>query len=259
VNTSDLHKSVLVGKSVTYTSLKFELTRSPLPANPLPKMNYYKPRNIDFFFQRSLVVSVSKWNALLGKESTNPKENHADTNGDDNESLDDHDGIHTVYDARMTKSSGAGLHSHNDGSYVDMVLEQTLGEVQDLVVAKAPMDSTASPGDHALDWQDINKSKDVSFSLSFSDNGSDQGSFTFISPTAVLPAVGVLQNRNATMHRGGAKKALKHNDNSVVGTFLNVSRSDQESDYCPPSFPGRSGWLQMVKHKQLFLCIRKRW
>jgi hypothetical protein len=150
VNTSDLHDFVPVGKSLTYISSKFELARSPPSANPLTNMTYYKPQNIDYLFQRSQVVSVSKWNALLGKESTNPMENHADTNSKDGKSLDDDDGTNMVNDAGMTESTRVGLQSRNDCSYVDSVLEQTLGEIQHLVVAEEHRDSTVYPEDHAL-------------------------------------------------------------------------------------------------------------
>jgi hypothetical protein len=78
------------------------------------------------------VVSVSKWNALLlGKESANDqRENHADTNGKEDESLDDNELIHMVDDAGMTESNQAISQSHNDGSYVDTVLRQTVGVVE---------------------------------------------------------------------------------------------------------------------------------
>jgi hypothetical protein len=55
-------------------------------------------------FQRSQVVSVSKWNVLLGKETTPRKEMHLDTNDKEDDSTDDDDGIAIVDVADMTES-----------------------------------------------------------------------------------------------------------------------------------------------------------
>jgi hypothetical protein len=108
-NTLELYKYVPVGKSVAYIPLKFELTCSRSLANPLPNIHYYNPPNTAFLIQCSQVGTVSKWNALLGKETTNQRETHVDNNGEEDNSLDDNDGIHRVVNRGMTESSQAEL------------------------------------------------------------------------------------------------------------------------------------------------------
>jgi hypothetical protein len=69
-NTTKLHQHFSVGKFITDIPLKFELARSLPSVNPQPTLDRYSQRNTDILFQRSPVVSVSKWNALLGKDAT---------------------------------------------------------------------------------------------------------------------------------------------------------------------------------------------
>jgi hypothetical protein len=79
-NTTELHQYVPVGKFITDIPLKFKLARSLPSVNP--------QRNTDFLFQRRLVVSVSEWNALLGKEATSSKELHFDANKEEDDSAE---------------------------------------------------------------------------------------------------------------------------------------------------------------------------
>lgn len=77
----EVYEFVPVRKNVTYIMLKFEFAYSPSPADPMPNIKYYNQRNTGFLFEHSQVVSVSKWNGLMGKEVTTQKEMHVDTNG----------------------------------------------------------------------------------------------------------------------------------------------------------------------------------
>jgi NADH dehydrogenase FAD-containing subunit len=77
-------------------------------------------------FQHSQVVSVSKWNALLGKEATHLKEMHFYANNEEDESADDEDIFAIVDVADMTESPGKNLVPIDDGSVGDAVLKQTV-------------------------------------------------------------------------------------------------------------------------------------
>jgi hypothetical protein len=114
-STSDLHEYVPVGKSITDIPLKFELARSYPCDNPIPTLARYPERNPDFLFELSQVVSVSKWNALLGKEATHLKEMHFDANNEEDESADDEDGFAIVDVADMTESPGMNSVPIDDG------------------------------------------------------------------------------------------------------------------------------------------------
>jgi hypothetical protein len=194
---------------------------------------------------------------LLGKETTPQKEMHLDTNDEEDNSTDNDDGIAIVDVADMTESPRKDLVPIKDGSYGDTVLEQTVGVVEDLVVAELPTDSLAYLEGCALTWLDKNKTRDESFSLSFLDNESKCDSGFLILPAGVLPTVGASQKQTATIHHNGGQKSLKHKYYLVVGSFLNVSCSDREAGYFPPSFPAHSWWLQKVKHQQHF-CLNAR-
>jgi hypothetical protein len=177
-----------------------ELARSPTCANPLPTLVWYKQRNTNFLFQRSQVVSVSKWNALLGKEATHLKEIHFDAS-------DDEDGIATVDVADMTESPGKDLVPIDDHSVGDPVLKQTVGVVKDFVVHELPIDSTEYLEGSALNWLDKNKTRDGSFSLSFLDNESKYDLNFPTIPAGLLPIVydtlGLgLHGRNFPVHLG---------------------------------------------------------
>jgi hypothetical protein len=149
-----------------------------------------------------------------------------------------------------TESPRQDVSPMKDGSYGDTVLEQTVGVVEDLVVAELPTDSLAYSEGCALNWLDKNKTRDGSFSLSFLDKESECDSNFLTSPSGVLPTVGESQKRTATIHHCGGQKSLKHNDYLVVGSFLlDVSCSDREAGYYPPSFPAHSWWLHRVKHQ----------
>jgi hypothetical protein len=137
------------------------------------------------------------------------------------------------------------------------MLEQTVGVVEDLVVAELPTDSLAYLEGCALNWLDKDKTRDGFFSLSLLDNETECDSNFLTLPVGVLPTVDVPQKGTATIHHSGGPKSLNHNDNLVVGSFLNVSRSDWEAGYYPPSFPAHSWWLHKVKHQQHF-CLNPR-
>jgi hypothetical protein len=163
---------------------------------------------------------------LLGKETTPRKEMHLDTNDREDNSTDDDDGIAILEVADMTESPQKDLVPIKDSSYGDTVLEQTVGVVEDLVVAELPTDSLSYLEGFALNWLDKNKTRDKLFSLSFLDNESNCDSDFLTLPAGVLPTVGVSQKRTATIHHSGGHKSLKRNDYLVVGSFLNISRSN---------------------------------
>jgi hypothetical protein len=66
-------------------------------------------------FQRSLVVSVSKWNALLGKEATSSKESHFDANNEEDNSANNEDGIAMADVVDATEFPGSDLVPIEDG------------------------------------------------------------------------------------------------------------------------------------------------
>jgi hypothetical protein len=114
----------------------------------------------------------------------------------------------------------------NDGSYEDTVLEQTVGVVEDLVIAELTTDSLAYLEGCALSWLDKNKTRDGSFTLSFLDNESECDSNFLTLPAGVLPTDGVSKKKTTTIHHSGGQKSLKDNHYLVVGSFLSISRSD---------------------------------
>jgi hypothetical protein len=200
VSTLEVHKYVSVGKSNTDIPLKFELACSFPCANPLPALaRYTHQRNTDFLFQCSQVVSVFKWNALLGKEATHLKERHFDANNEEDGSADDEDGFAIVDVVNMTESRGKNLVPIDDGSVGDAVLKETVGLVEDLVVHELPTDSPAYLEGGALNWLDKNKKRDGSFTLSFSDNDSECDSNFITLPVGVFPPAGVSQKRTAAI------------------------------------------------------------
>jgi hypothetical protein len=114
-NTTELHQYVLVGKFITDIPLKFELARSLPSINPQPTLDRYSQRNTDFLFQRSPVVSVSKWNALLGKEATSLKQSNSDANNEEDDSPNDEDGIAMADVVDMMEFPGSDLVPIEDG------------------------------------------------------------------------------------------------------------------------------------------------
>jgi hypothetical protein len=108
-----------------------------------------------------------------------------------------------------------------------------------------------------LNWLDKNKNRDGSFTLSFSDDDSECDSDFITLPPGAFPLVGVSPKRTAVIPHNSGHNSLKCNDYLVIGSFLNVSHSDSEAGYLPPSFPTCSWWLHKVKHKQHF-CLNAR-
>jgi hypothetical protein len=138
-------------------------------------------------FQRSPVVSVSKWNALLGKEATSLKESNFDANNEEDDSPNDEDGIAMADVVDTTEFPGSDLVPIEDGLGGVSVLWQTVGLVDDLVVCELPTHSTPHSKGGDLNWLDKNEKRDGAFFLSFSDEESecDPGFYTL--PDGVLP------------------------------------------------------------------------
>jgi hypothetical protein len=254
-NTTELHQYVPVGKFITDIPLKSELARSLPSVNPQPTLDRYSQRNTDFLFQRSPVVSVSKWNALLGKEATSSKESHFNANNEEDDSADDEDGIAMADVVDTTEFPGSDLVPIEDDLAGVSVLRQTVGLVDDLVVRELPTRSTPHSEGGDLNWLDKNEKRDGAFFLSFSDEESecDPGFYTL--PADVLPlSRGVSQKRRASIDRTAGQKSLMLNDYFVMGS---VSRSGTEPGYLPPSFPVPSWWLHKVEQKQHY-CLNVR-
>jgi hypothetical protein len=251
-NTTELHQYVPVGKFITDFLLKFELARLLPSVNLQPTLDRYSQRNTDFLFQRSPVVSVSKWNALLGKEGTSSKESHFDANNEEDGSANDEDGIAMAAVVDTTEFPGSDLVLIEDGLAGVSVLRQTVGLVDDLVVRELPTHSTPDLEGGDLNWLDKNDKRDGAFFLSFSDEESecDPGFYTL--PHGVLPlSRGVLQKwRASIIDHTACQKSFKLNDYFAMGSFLHVSRSGTQPGYLPPSFPVPSWWLHKVEQKQ---------
>jgi hypothetical protein len=177
---------------------------------------------------------------------------HFDANNKEDECAGDEDGFAIVDVADMMESPGKNLVPIDDGSVGDAVLTETVGLVDDLVAHELPTDSPAYSGGGTLNWLDKNKKRDGSFNLSFSNDDSECDSDFITLPPGVFPLVGVSQNWTAAIPHTSGQKSLKRNNYLVIGSFLNISRSDSEAGYLPPSFPARSWWLHKVKHKQHF-------
>jgi hypothetical protein len=158
-------------------------------------------------FQRSPVVSVSKWNTLLGKEATSSKESHFDANNEEDNSADNADGIAMADVVDTAEFPGSDLVPIEDGFAQVSVLRQTVGLVDDLVVRELPTHSTPHSEDGNLNWLDKNEKRDGAFFLSFLNDKSecDPGFYTL--PGGVLPSSrGVLQKRRASIdHTAGQK------------------------------------------------------
>jgi hypothetical protein len=242
-NTTEIHKYVPAGKFIT--------------DNPQPTLDHYSRRNTDFLFQRSPVASVSKWNALLGKEATSLKESHFDVNNEEDKSADDEDGIAMADVVDTTEFPGLDLVSIDNGLVGVSVLQQTVGLVDDLVFCELPTHSTPLSEGGDLNWLDKNKKKDGAFFLSLLDEESKcNPGFNTLS-AGVLPSRGVSQKRRASIDRTTGQKSFKLKDYFAMGSFPHVSRSGTEPGYLPPSFPVPSWWLHKVEHKQHF-CINVR-
>jgi hypothetical protein len=195
------------------------------------------------------VLSVSKWNALLGKEVTSSKESHFDANNEEDDSADNEDGIAMADVVDTMEFPGSDLVPIEDGLAGVSVLRQTVGLVDDLVVRELPTHSTPhSEGGH-LNWLDKNEKRDNAFFLSFSDEESECGPGYYTLPAGVLPSSrGVSQKRRASIDRTAGQKSFKLND---------YSRSGTEPGYLPPSFPVPSWWLHKVEQKQHY-CLNVR-
>jgi hypothetical protein len=83
-------------------------------------------------FQRSPVVSVSKWNALLGKEATSSKESHFDAINEEDDSAGNEDDIAMTDVVDTVEFPGSDLVPFEDGLARVSVLPQTVGLVDDL-------------------------------------------------------------------------------------------------------------------------------
>jgi hypothetical protein len=256
-NTTELHKYVPVGKFITDIPLKFELARLLPSVSPQPTLDCYSQCNTDFLFQRSPVVSVSKWNAPLGKDATSSKESHFDANNEEDNSANDEDGIDMADVVNMTEFPGSDLVPIEDGLAGVSVLQQTVGLVDDLVVRELPTYSTPLSEGGNLNWLDKNEKWDGSFFLSFSDEESECDPSFYTLSAGVLPSCGVSQKRRASIHRTAGQKSLKLKFYFAMGSFPHVSRSGTEPGYLPPSFPVPSWWLHKIEHKQHF-CLNVR-
>jgi hypothetical protein len=161
-NTAELHQYVPVGKFITGIPLKFELARSLPSVNPQPTLDRYSQRNTDFLFQCSPVVSVSKWNALLGKDATSSKESHFDANNEEDDSTNDEESIAMADVVDTTEFPGSDLvTSIEDGLAGVSVLRQTVGLVDDLAVRELPTHSTPHLEGGDLNWLDKNEKRDA--------------------------------------------------------------------------------------------------
>jgi hypothetical protein len=204
------------------------------------------------------VVSVSKWNALLGKEATSSKESHFDANNQEDDSGDDEDGIAMADVVDTTEFSGSDLVPIEDSLAGVSVLRQTVGLVDDLAVHELPTHSTPNLEGGNLNWLDKNEKRDGAFFLSFSDEESecDPGYYTL--PAGVLPlSRGVSQKRRASIERTAGQKYFKLKDYFAMGSFPHVSRSGAEPGYLPNSFPVPSWWLHKVEQNQHY-CLNVR-
>jgi hypothetical protein len=254
-NTTELHQYVPVGKFITDIPLKFELARSLPSVNPQPTLDRYSQRNT---FQCSPVVSVSKWNALLGKDATSSKELHFDANNEEDDSADDEDGITMADVVDTTEFPGSALVPIEDGLVGVSVLRQTVGLVDDLVVHELPTHTTRHWEGGDLKWLDKNEKRDGAFFLSFLDEESEcnPGYCTLLA--GVLPlSRGVSQKRRASIDCTVGQKSFKLNNYFAMGSFPHVSRSGTEPSYLPPSFPVPSWWLLKVEQKQHY-CLNVR-
>lgn len=257
VSTTQVHKYVPVGKSITHIPLKFELARSLSRGNPLPNLSRYKQRNIDYLFLRSPVVSVSKWNVLRGQGATSLKEIDCDANnvGEDDGGNED-EGIAKEDAAEMSDSPRNNLVPIDDGFIRVAVLRKTVGLGEDLEVQALSKKSPAFSEDGSLNWLDRNRKRDGSFSLSLSDDESEcdsnYGSDFLTLPACTFPSGGISKKRTASLHRSGCQKSSKRNDTFSLGCFPHVTRSEVQGGYLPPSFPARSWWLHRVEHKQYY-------
>jgi hypothetical protein len=108
-------------------------------------------------FQRSPVVSVSKWNALLEKEATSLKESHFNANNEEDDSADNEDGIAMTDVVDTTEFPGSDLVPIVDGLAGISVLWQRVGLVDDLVVRELPTHSTPHSEGGDLNWLDKNE------------------------------------------------------------------------------------------------------
>jgi hypothetical protein len=129
VSATQAHKYVPVGKSITHIPLKFKQARSFSCGTPLPNLLRYKQRNIDFLFHCGQVVSVSKWNALLGQEATSLKEIHCDENhvGEDDGDYNE-EGLSIDNAAVMLDSPQKDSVPINDGFWLGMQVWRKLLE-----------------------------------------------------------------------------------------------------------------------------------
>jgi hypothetical protein len=188
-------------------------------------------------FQRSPVVSVSKWNALLGKDATSSKELHFDANNEEDDSADDEDGIAMADVVDTMEFPGSDLVPIEDGLAGVPVLRQTVGLVDDLAVSELPTHSTPHSEGGDLNWLDKNEKRDGAFFLSFSDEESecDPGYYTL--PAGVLPSShGVSQKRRASIDHTAGQKSFKLNNYFAMGSSPHVSHSGTEPGYLLFSF-----------------------
>jgi hypothetical protein len=133
------------------------------------------------------VVSVSKWNALLGKDATSSKQSHFGANNEEDDSADDEDGISMADVVDTTEFPGLDLVSIDDGLAGVSDLRQTVGLVDDLAVRELPTHSTPHSEGGDLNWLGKNKTRDGAFFLSFSDEESECGPGYYTLPAGVLP------------------------------------------------------------------------
>ena len=109
------------------------------------------------------MVSVSKWNTLLGKEATSSKESHFDANNEEDNSADNADGIAMADVVDTAEFPGSDLVPIEDGFAQVSVLRQTVGLVDDLVVRELPTHSTPHSEDGNLNWLDKKEKRDGAF------------------------------------------------------------------------------------------------
>jgi hypothetical protein len=109
------------------------------------------------------LVSVSKWNPLLGKEGTPWKESHFDANNEEDDSAVNEDGIAMADVVDTTEFPGSDLVPIEDGLVGVSVLQQTVGVVDDLVVCELPTHSTPHSEGGDFNWLDKNEKRDSAF------------------------------------------------------------------------------------------------
>jgi hypothetical protein len=257
-NTTELHQYVPVGKFITDIPLKCQLAGSLPSVNPQPTLHRYSQCNTDFLFQRSPVVSVSKWNALLGKDATSSKESHSDANNEEDDSANNEDGIAMANVVDTTEFPGSDPVPIEDGLAGVSVLRQTVGLVDDLGVRELPTHSTPHSEGGDLNWLDKNEKRDGAFFLYFLDEESECGPSYYTLPVDILlSSRAVSQKRRAYIDRTAGQKSFKLNDYFAMGSFPHVSRSGTEPGYLSPSFSVPSWWLHKVKQKQHY-CLNVR-